>query len=62
VLSLVREGRAVPDALFHLEQRARDQVKREEARKKFPETAALLDKARELFPDAVVVKTDELPK
>lgn len=62
VLSLVREGRPVPDALFHLEQRARDQLKREENRRRYPQTSALLDEVRQLFPDAVVLRTDETPR
>lgn len=61
VLSLVRAGRSVPDPLFHLEKRAREQLQREESRRKFPETAALLDEVRKLFPEAAVLKTDEPP-
>lgn len=61
VLSLVRAGRPVPDALFSLEQRAREELKREENRRRFPKTAALLDQVREIFPDAVVLSTEEVP-
>lgn len=65
-VQLVRAGREVPDALYGYEAKAKQvvadeiaQKKRDENRRRYPKTAAALDKVREFFPDAAVVQTTE---
>lgn len=58
-LQLARAGRDLPLGLAHHAQAVKEIIAREENRRRYPETAALFDRVKELFPQAEVLGTDE---